>query len=115
MRAPTIPAVLYMSLRTGQLVERPSHEGWTPGDVRMWEDEHATFPRLPPGLVSIDALVKDAICAALDGAAAALRDSADNMSSLHEGASKSLLHEAGGLVEDLADDCFKDFKKRGGF
>lgn len=43
MKPVTIPTVFYMSLRTGQLVERPSHEGWTSGDVCMWESEHARF------------------------------------------------------------------------
>lgn len=55
MKAPNIPAVLYMSLRTGLLVERPSHEGWTSGDVRMWEHEHARFdgPEIVLGLLEV--------------------------------------------------------------
>ena len=38
-----IPDVLYLSLRTGLLVERPSMGGWTNGDRLQWESEHALF------------------------------------------------------------------------
>lgn len=53
----TIPAVLYMSLRTGLLVERPSHEGWTRGDVQQWEADHERFA----GTDEVDAAIDEAI------------------------------------------------------
>lgn len=53
----TIPAVLYMSLRTGLLVERPSHEGWTSGDVQQWEADHERFA----GQDEVDAAIDEAI------------------------------------------------------
>lgn len=45
MKPVTIPAVLHMSLRTGQLVERPSLDKWTEGDIEQWDSEHECFVR----------------------------------------------------------------------
>lgn len=114
MKPITIPAVLYMSLRTGQLVERPLMAGWTSGDLQQWESEHAAFPRLPSGVASVEALVEEAIRGALEDAGDMLLESASYMDGVFEGASRKLLRENGDLVKGMVDECIDSFSKRHG-
>lgn len=94
---PVIPAVLYMSLRTGQLVERPSHEGWTLGDVRQWEDQHVAFR--PPHAQR--AATREAVEKALVAAALVCRGTRDCMDPRNEGSSRELLETMADAIDDL--------------